>query len=441
MRVNWPTYYEAAKKCHDLATALRTADKPVHDAMKNDCVGMAGDAPGCREWGQAFDRAALTTAQTCTNLADALTNFGYVLYAAGYNLGVSDVGKTSTQPPRPDVRPVSLYKVDFPSSVGDNGNGIERDDSVGVEAVFDEVAGQVAKVFGKLPNGNTSKLSKAESVWTAFAREETVTGAASQIKTILGLFDGADDPSSSEYQKSLESIRGHLGTLQTGATQLAAASLTMANPIKEYNSSTTEVRVDFGNAIKSALIAITTALAVTAVTAWFTFGASVAVGGASVAVIGGNTIRAIQLAYDASKLYKALGWTTAAAAAYVGTMAAFNGVPDLNSASAALAGIISLVPTLDGADEDINSSNPSGAFTSPSMTTKVPRIASHYGVPAQEVREAIHRIKNAAAFRGNGAMRNPDVVVDLESGEVYPKNSDGSVSEDSIGNILDELGE
>lgn len=49
MYVNWQTYYDAAKKCQDLAGELRAADKPVHDAIKGKCAGMAGDAPNCRQ--------------------------------------------------------------------------------------------------------------------------------------------------------------------------------------------------------------------------------------------------------------------------------------------------------------------------------------------------------------------------------------------------------
>jgi hypothetical protein len=45
------------------------------------------------------------------------------------------------------------------------------------------------------------------------------------------------------------------------------------------------------------------------------------------------------------------------------------------------------------------------------------------------------------AWRGDGANKNPDVVVDLDTGEVYVKLPGGEVSEDSLGNILDELDE
>jgi hypothetical protein len=38
-----------------------------------------------------------------------------------------------------------------------------------------------------------------------------------------------------------------------------------------------------------------------------------------------------------------------------------------------------------------------------------------------------------------GARSNPDVAVDVNSGEVHIQLPDGSISEDSIGNIFDFL--
>lgn len=98
-----------------------------------------------------------------------------------------------------------------------------------------------------------------------------------------------------------------------------------------------------------------------------------------------------------------------------------------------------VITAADSSSDDINPGSPSGPFTTNSMTTKVNKIASHYGVPASAVNQAIHKIKAQSAWRGNGGNKNPDVVVDLDTGEVYVKMPDGSASEDSIGNIDDEL--
>lgn len=57
------------------------------------------------------------------------------------------------------------------------------------------------------------------------------------------------------------------------------------------------------------------------------------------------------------------------------------------------------------------------------------------GLTPQEVRDRIHDAKQNIPT-GTG-QRNPDVVVDLDTGEIYPVASDGTVG-DSIGNIHDE---
>ncbi len=95
---------------------------------------------------------------------------------------------------------------------------------------------------------------------------------------------------------------------------------------------------------------------------------------------------------------------------------------------------------LDDPDsDDINNHQTGGLFKTNSETSNVRRIAQEYGTTPKAVKDAIHKIKAQGAWRGNGGNRNPDVVVDLETGEVHVQLPDGSASEDSLGNILDEL--
>jgi hypothetical protein len=76
----------------------------------------------------------------------------------------------------------------------------------------------------------------------------------------------------------------------------------------------------------------------------------------------------------------------------------------------------------------------------PNAASRPGQIASHFGYTTKQVKDAIHAVKRKGLPR-DGAQRNPDVIVDLDSGEVYVKMPDGSPSEDSIGNILEELPE
>jgi len=74
----------------------------------------------------------------------------------------------------------------------------------------------------------------------------------------------------------------------------------------------------------------------------------------------------------------------------------------------------------------------------PNAASRPGQIASHFGYTTKQVKDAIHAVKRKGLPR-DGAQRNPDVIVDLDSGEVYIKMPDGNPSDESIGNILDEL--
>ncbi|MFI7669927.1 hypothetical protein [Nocardia sp. NPDC049526] len=432
MIVDWQTYYDAAKKCHDLADDLRKADKPVHDAVKGECVGMAGDAPGCQQWGENYDKAARQTMQACSSLANALTNYGAVLYAMGYNYGTSN--KSNPAPPRPDVGQVGEYKVSFPSSVGDNGIGFT--DHGGLKEFLDKLIAKVLAAFGKLPNGDHTKLDKAHTTWNTFANHDTITGAAARITAISALFDGMDDPTNRQL------LQDHFTTLKTSADTVSTAAQNMAGPVGDYKNATVALGNDNATAINALELSISL-IAITAGVAFlFSLGSSAVAAAAAIDADVALTINAIQTSYRASQMVRIIGLSSLAAGA-VGTIDAFHTLPniDLDKAIAGLAAIIGMTSTIDDPDsDDINGHNTAGgAFTTNSYTSKVNKIASEYGVSPKEVKDAIHKIKAQGAWRGDGNNRNPDVIVDLDTGEVHVQKPDGTPSEDSIGNIHDAL--
>ncbi|UGT64184.1 hypothetical protein [Nocardia asteroides] len=425
--VDWQVYYDAAQKCHDLAGEIRQADAPLHAVLKNDCAGMAGDAPGCREWAGAYDGVANDTLQTCTNTADALTNLGYVLSAFGYNHGIAN--RSNPAPPRPTVEQVDVYRVSLPTAVGDNGLGTSRDDNDS-EGIFDLFADKIVEAFGKLPNGSIPELAKAATGWQTFAEHTTLSGAAAQVATIRASFDNITDP-------NLGPILDGLDTLRTSTEQLASTSLKISEQVSAYHEATAAVRNQISSDVQVAAVALTATVVAAAATAFFTFGASAVAGAGGATALIANTVNTIRTVYQTSNLIKIVGLGAATATALV-TVAAFEDIPSLTEVGTGLAAIIGMRVFLDD-DGDINPGSPSGTFTSASMTTKVGKIANHYGVPPAQVRDAIHEVKRYGDWRGDGGNKNPDVVVDLESGEVYVKMPNGQPSEDSIGNIRDYL--
>ena len=69
-------------------------------------------------------------------------------------------------------------------------------------------------------------------------------------------------------------------------------------------------------------------------------------------------------------------------------------------------------------------------------TDKVSKLADKFNRTSQDIKNAIHQCKRN--LPKGGPERNPDVLVDLRNGEVYPQLSDGTIG-DSIGNLLDFL--
>jgi RHS repeat-associated protein len=70
-------------------------------------------------------------------------------------------------------------------------------------------------------------------------------------------------------------------------------------------------------------------------------------------------------------------------------------------------------------------------------TASVSRLAQLFNRTSNQIRTAIEQCKQAGLPR-SGPVRNPDVVVDMTTGEVYPTTSSGGIG-DSIGNISDYL--
>jgi hypothetical protein len=289
--------------------------------------------------------------QACTNLADALSNFGYVLYATGYNYGINS--KANPAPPRPQIQEMTEHKVSIPTSVRDNGLGIDHHG--GVQELFDALIAGIMNEFGKLPNGDVDGLAKAAQTWQIFAGHDTVTGAAGRISAIVTLFDPVQD------KTNLQPILDHLETLRGGADQLVAATQNLAIPVGDYHSGMVEVRGEIGRQITNTEWAVGITVVAAAAAAFFTWGASAAAAGGGVTVMVGNCINAIRSAYQASRLFKAVGLATAVAGA-VGTVKAFDGVPDLGSTLTSLGAIIAMKVLIDddGATTDSTTQESTG---------------------------------------------------------------------------------
>lgn len=87
------------------------------------------------------------------------------------------------------------------------------------------------------------------------------------------------------------------------------------------------------------------------------------------------------------------------------------------------------------------SSADSGGQPPRSYSSNVGKIARQIGYTPKQINDAIHGVKSQGGWHGLGVNKNPDVIVDTTTGEVYVKTQDGEPSDDSIGNIYDYLPE
>jgi protein involved in polysaccharide export with SLBB domain len=69
------------------------------------------------------------------------------------------------------------------------------------------------------------------------------------------------------------------------------------------------------------------------------------------------------------------------------------------------------------------------------LTNSIGKISDTTGLSPQEIRDRIHNAKQNLPKSTN--KRNPDVQIDVKTGEIYPEIHGGGVG-DSIGNIFDE---
>ncbi len=74
------------------------------------------------------------------------------------------------------------------------------------------------------------------------------------------------------------------------------------------------------------------------------------------------------------------------------------------------------------------------------LTDSPGSIANQLGRTTREIKNAIEKVKQGNSWRSGANNRNPDVMVDPDTGEVYPQTPDGGTG-DSIGNINDHLPE
>ncbi len=435
LTVDPAAYATASKKCNDLADAIGAAFNPLYQGLF-DSTGMVGDYEQVKPWADAYDKHIGEFVTTTTTLVNAIQNIGDLLAFAGYNYAISEYLNTDkpTQPPpsKPTVTSPP-YGAENPvitpgSVLGHRGDGIR----------ITKIPGLLDHITVPVPNGDTGLLKNAADAWTKFIGIDAVKNAADTLKNISSTL------TADLRAPDLDHFADHFTTLVNSAGDLHAAASAIAPIVAAHHDRLDALHTNVYSATNGLLvelgaIAATATVAVIATTI-FTFGLGLA-GGDEAEAGTATAAGAVAVAEVGTSITTEI--TTFVTAVLAGATAAFGGVTELGAtalAAIAALGVLSVAGDSgpSSASDDINNS-PAGPFAVGSQTSSVGKIAQHYGVKPAAVREAIHEIKAEAAWRGLGSNKNPDVVVDLDTGEVHVKLPDGSVSEDSIGNIEDSL--
>jgi hypothetical protein len=338
-------YFAAADKCHLLAGDICLALGPLHSTLVHECGGMAGDHEKSAAWTTAYDRHAADIVTLAATLANALQRFGDVLDANGYNWWHSNRAKASgPEPDRPTAaEPLYDSGMALPTTAkGDNGPGLDEG----------ALTGLLERV-GRIPNGDVTKLGKAEGAWQAFAEHTTITGAADRIKGINAVFTGSGDPNVTEIETKLT-------TLTQAAEMLAQAAKALATPVAEHHDALKEMRdkvqADLAAAENEIIAAIVITAGIVAITA------ALSAGLAAPAAVGGGTVVTVEIVAGAatiikntvtiSRLLVIFGSVVAAGTA----SGAFTAIPDLttngiNTALASIAAMSVHIATDSGGEE------------------------------------------------------------------------------------------
>lgn len=333
-------YFDAAKKCQQLAGDISLALGPLHRALVHDCGGMAGDYEESAPWTTAYDRNARDIVTLAATLCNALQRFGDVLAASGYNWWQSNRSKASGAAPTRPTESEPLYDsgMALPTTAkGPNGAGIETS----ITGLLDQVK--------KIPNGDVTKLGIAAGAWKTFADNTNITGAADRIKGVNAKFTGSTDP-------NIRDIEEKLTTLQQAAELLSQAATALAGPVQDHHDALDAMRSDVQAAVASAAKELAGAVLITvaivgilAVASAGTAAAPAAAGGVAVtAEIVTTTAGIIRTTVSISRVAAIFSAVVVAGTA----TGVFTAIPDLtqNGINAALASIAAMTVKIIGDD-------------------------------------------------------------------------------------------
>ncbi|WP_280725185.1 putative T7SS-secreted protein [Kitasatospora sp. MAA4] len=317
------------------------------------------------------------------------------------------------------------------------GAGLQRIDT------SDGWSGDAADAFRKVFHGQPTKWLQAGDAFHDAAGAlntyvSVLSWAQGQATDAINLWNSGD-ASHQAAQEKLDSARSQLDSAGKAAATVVGKARDLAPPkpgfwhdVGSFFSDAGHVAVQVGETAATDLASVGNAML-------HDPGSTLSVaGGLGLAVLGaGGEVGGVAL--DITGVGAALGVPLAAVSA-----AAITG-----GLGMAGVGMTNVLHDAAGSDRVNMNSDGGGSGGSGTGGDPAPRsyqsnpgsIGQDLGYSRRQINDAIHAVKGQGGWRGIGGNKNPDVVVDTSTGEVYPKLPDGSPADDSIGNIFDYLPE
>ncbi|MFC6934367.1 hypothetical protein ACFQHO_31145 [Actinomadura yumaensis] len=297
--------------------------------------------------------------------------------------------------PRPASRPHGVGPVERPPPPPAAGPGKSPPHSL-----LGSLTGiEIIDISAYWPTGDPIALTDAANAWQSAqtALTETQGRLAAHARTVTTHSDAPDIDAFGGFWKKIYTP-GSPTTLLEGLPQLCGG---LARACREYATAVQQAQIQTSSAAGNPAAALASTAALRA-----------------------------SLAAAATKLLQTVTVITAGALADHLTTAVTIGTanaPDLRILQADLDD--SVIREWDDSSGDPDSEN---------LEKNEKKIAKKMGYTIKEIKDAIHAVKGGTSWRGIGDNTNPDVVVDTETGYVYPQTATG-IGESSIGNVYDHL--
>lgn len=259
-------FYDVATKLYDYAEDLNGYHQTAFGGLSGTGE-MAGNCDRGTEFAEEYDELVPELETTGKDLVAALYHYGDIVRQVGINHADaeadSDIGDTGyDEPPAERSAPIGMCFA-IPKSAGGSLEGLLED--VGLNEYLTV----------PVPDGDTDKLAKANSVWTTLS-DDIGSNLVGKVSALIADFDDLYGEEIDVICDDLNGLDTEISTYRDGAKDLAEAT-------EQHKGYLDEVREMLEGILKDLAIELAATAAITIAASFVTFGGAAVVGGAKAA--------------------------------------------------------------------------------------------------------------------------------------------------------------